>query len=119
MSVQGSNKIYNSFVEDCAHVLCSECLEETDTQLSSGQVRHCPICLLHNNSMAEATLQRGGRVSSMTSVVSDDVEMTDGSPTRVVHGEEDDDHYFRPGGHSTKMEALVKDVKVDLESTKR
>lgn len=102
MPVQGSNKVYNDFVEKCSHVLCLECLD--DAALAKGSEhghKHCPLC----------TVFHGEAV---------DVEMAeDNQETRGDDGELDDAHYFRNGGHSTKMNALISDVKEDFTKTKR
>ncbi|KAH6647230.1 SNF2 family N-terminal domain-containing protein [Truncatella angustata] len=101
MPVLGSNKVYNNFAEKCNHVLCLECLDQTAAAKGSGSGRqHCPLCLVFNK---EAV----------------DIEMTDDSQgSRGDDGELDDAHYFRVGGHSTKMNALISDVEEDLNKTK-
>lgn len=102
MPVLGSNKVYNEFVEKCSHVLCLECLEEAATANGSNFGRkHCPLCKVFHGETA-------------------DVEMVNSSQEpRGDDGELDDAHYFRNGGYSTKMNALITDVKKDLETTKR
>jgi len=116
MPIQGSNRIYNSFIEDCAHVLCSECLEESE-RLSTGNSRqHCPICMAHSNALAVASQTSGSPVVLLDGA--GDVEMPDVQPS-ATNGEEDDDHYFNKDGYSTKMEALIKDVRDDLWASKR
>lgn len=101
MPVLGSNKVYNDFVEKCNHVLCSECLEDTLNKGPSTRRRHCPLCVRFGTETV-------------------DVDMTDGSQEPGSNdGELDDAHYFRIGGFSTKMNALVSDVQQDLDKTKR
>jgi SWI/SNF-related matrix-associated actin-dependent regulator of chromatin subfamily A3 len=109
MPILGSNRIYNNFVEDCAHVLCSECLEETQNRFMGSQRPHCPICLIHSSavpSLPQPTDRNG------------DIQMSD-APVASAKGEEDDDHYFRHDGYSTKMEHLLKDIKEGLHEAKR
>jgi SWI/SNF-related matrix-associated actin-dependent regulator of chromatin subfamily A3 len=59
-------------------------------------VLHCPLCFL------------GGTAAAGAGV---------GSALQRV--EERDEEYFRPQGHSSKMTALIEDVKEDLWRTKR
>ncbi|KAK6084656.1 DNA repair and recombination protein rad5c [Seiridium cupressi] len=101
MPVLGSNKVYNDFVEKCNHILCLECLEEAAAvQGPTNRRKHCPLCRVFNKETV-------------------DVEMTDVSQEpRGDDGELDDAHYFRPGGYSTKMNALISDVQQDLDKTK-
>ncbi|KAL9094080.1 MAG: hypothetical protein Q9165_003750, partial [Trypethelium subeluteriae] len=102
MPTLGSNKIYRTFAEDCAHVLCSECLESSDQDSDLGSsdigdddtISHCPPCATTG---VVAKLKLGAAYQK---------------------SEERDDDYFRSEGYSTKMVALMQDVKQDLANTK-
>lgn len=95
MPVIGSNRIYKMFVEECRHILCSECLEDSSGIIDEAGRRHCPLCV------------RTGTAKRLD------------LPSKDTSEEEDDDLYFQPQGYSSKMQALMKDVQHDLWSTKR
>jgi SWI/SNF-related matrix-associated actin-dependent regulator of chromatin subfamily A3 len=93
--ILGSTKAQNNFVENCNHSLCHECLEDCH------DLRHCPLC------------QRFGTM---------DVDMQDGQDAIVPEDTEGNPHhkdYFNPIGFSTKMNALMLDVKDGLAGSKR
>jgi SWI/SNF-related matrix-associated actin-dependent regulator of chromatin subfamily A3 len=95
MPILGSNKVYRTYAENCAHILCSECLDENE-EISGDtgeEVMRCPLCSL---SGVPFTTTRSGTVA-----------------------EERHDSYLRAEGHSSKMSALVSDIKQDLWTTKR
>ncbi|KAJ5014593.1 DNA repair protein RAD5B [Colletotrichum sp. SAR 10_99] len=71
MPILGSSRLRNEFEEQCAHVFCSECLDQSD--YSAGA---------------------------------------------IPSSKRDDEVYFNATGHSTKMKALIEDVKVNLNETK-
>ncbi|KAK0616473.1 SNF2 family N-terminal domain-containing protein [Immersiella caudata] len=92
--ILGSTKAQNSFVEDCKHSLCHECLEDCQ------DLRHCPLC------------QRFGTM---------DVDVQDGQNAVVAEDPEGNPHhkdYFNAIGFSTKMNALMLDVKDGLAGSK-
>jgi hypothetical protein len=106
MPILGSSWLGSGAGARCAHVLCAECIEESSVLGAGEQTQDCPVCprwLTH--ARAEGRVAAG------------DVAM----PDRPAEGEveDDDDHYFSAEGHSTKMLALVEDVKKDLMTTKR
>ncbi|KAF0328442.1 DNA repair and recombination protein rad5c [Colletotrichum asianum] len=120
MPVLGSSRLRNEFEEQCAHVFCSECLDQStySAGTASPQARHCPVC---ENWMRSARAQRA--LPSGVPVVrvdgpggSGDVEMVD-APAQIG-SKRDDEIYFNATGHSTKMKALIADVQVDLNETK-
>lgn len=81
------------FAEDCGHLLCDDCLDESFTD-------RCPLC------------QRFEKT---------DVHMRD-SDDHGIDGHENLHHksnYFNEKGFSTKVAKLMEDVKVDVQSTKR
>ncbi|KAH8668495.1 SNF2 family N-terminal domain-containing protein [Xylariales sp. PMI_506] len=109
MPVLGTSRSRNDFMEGCPHVLCSDCVENTAAGGASQAAasngggalrRHCPLCVRFGDA------------------VSDDASADDSAPPPRRYAEPSDEHYFRPDGFSTKMEALMKDVKVDLATTK-
>ncbi|KAK0707849.1 SNF2 family N-terminal domain-containing protein [Lasiosphaeris hirsuta] len=82
------------FVEQsCKHSLCSDCLDDC------ADINHCPLC----TRFGDVDMAEGG---------GDD----DGGPhdTSSSHHK----HYFNQSGFSTKMQSLIKDLKVDLEKKK-
>lgn len=112
MPVLGSNRIHNIFVEDCAHVLCSECLEDSTDTVDKVDQRHCPLCV-RTGTTRKVTLPRG---------IHDSVTMEMRSYIETSHRstEQDDVHYFNwDAGYSSKMEALMRDLREGLFSTKR
>ncbi|KAI8213049.1 SNF2 family domain-containing protein [Colletotrichum sp. SAR 10_76] len=120
MPILGSSRLRNEFEEQCAHVFCSECLDQStySAGMASPQKRPCPMC---ENWMRTAKAQR--MLSSGVPVVrvdgpggSGDVEMVD-APTQIT-SKRGDETYFNATGHSTKIRALIEDVKVDLSETK-
>lgn len=82
---------YQRYPEHCNHVLCSECIEESYSDTMKNQLTDCPLCS-----------QRQKRPSLHTQ----------SHYTR-------DEEYFQPQGRSSKMEALMRDVQVDVHTTKR
>lgn len=106
MPILGSSQLGNGFREQCAHVLCSECIEESSTPGAGAQTQHCPVCVRW---LTHARVE--GRVAA------GDVAMPDWPAKEAI--EDDDTYYFNAEGHSTKMRALIEDVKKDLRTTKR
>ncbi|KAK6207682.1 heterokaryon incompatibility protein (SNF2 family domain-containing protein) [Colletotrichum tabaci] len=126
MPILGSSRLRNEAEEQCAHVLCSECLEESDMSAPGGPTRrrHCPVC--ENWMRTAARSQQAAAAPAATSPlirvdgpggVSGDVEMVD-APAAKTSADKDDELYFNHIGYSTKMEALIRDVKEDVWTTK-
>lgn len=98
----------STFVENCAHILCADCLDDHDnskgrdsSREGDSPLRHCPLCRtvgkeLHSASFMDPVDATG------------DVAMENATE---VDGDDTDDAYFNPSGRSTKMDALIKDVK--------
>jgi SWI/SNF-related matrix-associated actin-dependent regulator of chromatin subfamily A3 len=84
--------LFRRYTEHCRHVLCMECLSTSMTSDQESLPSRCPLCqpLWDANS---------------------------GAP-RSNHASQEDT-YFRPNGRSSKMEALMEDVSVDVWNTKR
>lgn len=106
MPILGSSRLGNGFYEQCAHVLCFECIEQSSTLREEGQAQHCPVCV------------RWLRHAMVESGVTTDSGNIAGCPSKDNVGG-DDAYYFNNKGHSTKMKALIEDVKNDLWQTKR
>ena len=90
--ILGSNKVYKSDAQNCAHVLCSECLDDfaQDNVDDCGRRLPCPLCV------------------------------SIGEPTTIAnHGTSNKTDHFQLEGHSSKMEALISDIRQDLFQTKR
>lgn len=95
ISLLNANRAYQRVGGNCAHVLCSDCLEESE-ELNEGagdEVMSCPLCALSGAHVP------GSRQGTRTG--------------------DNDDGYLRPEGHSSKIEALVSDIKEDLWKSKR
>ena len=104
MPFQGSSGYEGMFKNRCAHILCSECIEQSMASGISSQNRGCPICVPHHDLGASKEASDIVNINTSTGIDS-----------------EDNDHayYFNANGHSTKMEALIQDVSKDLWTTKR
>ncbi|ERF69852.1 hypothetical protein EPUS_05394 [Endocarpon pusillum Z07020] len=99
MPILGTNRVYRTYAERCAHVLCLECLDEKAQENGDDEGRlpsQCPLC--DTASVAGIEFQAGGSFAAQ---------------------EGRQDNYFRFGGHSSKMAALIFDVQQDLLRTKR
>jgi hypothetical protein len=108
MPTYGAGSRYKRYTEHCKHVLCSECIDESkpNTQQSVNSTRDgledalpvdCPLCSQSWGSM-EGVTQPQSQYSTHSA---------------------DSDHYFRSSGKSSKMDALIADIREDLISTKR
>ncbi|KAK2034132.1 SNF2 family domain-containing protein [Colletotrichum zoysiae] len=125
MPILGSSRLRNGAEEQCAHVLCSECLDESDMSAPGSRTRHCPVC---ENWMRTAAKSRysptaAGAAAGSPQIRVDgpaasrgDVAMAD-APARTS-ADKDDELYFNQDGYSTKMDALIRDVKEDIWTTK-
>ncbi|KAI0592763.1 SNF2 family N-terminal domain-containing protein [Biscogniauxia sp. FL1348] len=107
MPILGSSRLSNGFRDQCAHVLCSECIEESSLPGAAQQIHHCPVCARWRSTNAQVE----GDMDA-----AEDVAMTDTSAKKSI--EDFDDYYFNPEGHSTKMRALIEDVGKNLWTTK-
>jgi SWI/SNF-related matrix-associated actin-dependent regulator of chromatin subfamily A3 len=98
MPILGTNRVYRSYPERCAHILCLECLDEQieENAVEGGVVLRCPLCNPVDVTQTVANFDYG--------------------TTQQV---EEQDDYFRPHGYSSKVTALVADVQEDLWQTKR
>ncbi|GKT49800.1 DNA repair protein RAD5B [Colletotrichum spaethianum] len=110
MPILGSSRLRNETEEQCAHVLCSECLEESDMSAPGSHTRHCPVCENWMKTTASPSIRVDGPVAS------GDIDMAD-APAKSS-ADKDDELYFNHVGYSTKMEALIRDVKEDVWTTK-
>lgn len=94
MPIFGSNNVYRPYVDNCAHILCSECLEQSADD--SNIALRCPLCAPPGAPMATAELGH-----------------------TPCTGREERDDSFRSNGHSSKMAALMLDVREHLWEHKR
>ncbi|EHK18064.1 uncharacterized protein TRIVIDRAFT_44486, partial [Trichoderma virens Gv29-8] len=104
MPIIGSSGLGDGFYKQCAHVLCSECIEQSNTSSDGEQTQHCPVCIRWLRPMVDS--------DQMT----DDDDMAN-CPSNNKLGD-DDAYYFNDEGHSTKMNALIEDVQRDMWTTK-
>ncbi|KAL2881818.1 hypothetical protein SGCOL_002975 [Colletotrichum sp. CLE4] len=125
MPILGSSRLRNEFEEQCTHVFCSECLEDSDLSsvasvsapVSGSRGRHCPVC---DNWMKSAKTSSAGPTTVPLVRVDRTAVDAGGLPdasAQTTSGADDAD-YFNTVGYSTKMEALIRDVQVDVSTTK-
>lgn len=107
MPILGSSHQGNGFIENCAHVICSECIEESSTRNNGEVLNHCPVCISWR-----VRVQADDGPSAPVQVTMDGISSKN-------MAEDDDDYYFNWEGHSTKMLAVIEDVQKDLYKTKR
>jgi SWI/SNF-related matrix-associated actin-dependent regulator of chromatin subfamily A3 len=91
MPLFGTGSFFSQY-EECRHVLCSECVEESKPQGQETSSQKCPLC----SSLWNASTKNH----------------------RSKHSSQED-MYFRSEGRSSKMEALMMDVMTDIWTTKR
>ncbi|KAF4443952.1 helicase-like transcription factor [Fusarium acutatum] len=107
MPVLGCDLTKRMFDDECSHVLCSKCIEESSISLPENRNR-CPICV---------------RWYKEPSVPRDEVTLGVAERPRkrrkAAVAKDDHESYFNDQGLSTKIETLVEDVQQDLWTTKR
>ncbi|KAF2680196.1 hypothetical protein K458DRAFT_373918 [Lentithecium fluviatile CBS 122367] len=91
MSLLDAGAMYRRFTKHCRHVLCFECIEESNPNTADGAISDCPLC-------SHLWAQQPSRANA-------------------THNSEED-NYFRPHGTSSKVEALMDDVKAGVQSSK-
>ena len=97
LSLLDKDTVHETYMKKCTHVLCSDCKEIAVSQEANNSLAadDCPLCVA-----ADAGAKRANRDSLAPSY-------------------EASENYFRQDGHSSKMNALVEDVKKGLEQSKR
>jgi len=91
ISMLGSDNLPRSYTAKCIHILCSECRYQAG-QPSEKEPSNCPLCVISG---------------------ANDQNLIDTS-SKASHY-----NYLLKEGHSSKMEALIEDVRKDIETTKR
>ncbi|KAF2474164.1 uncharacterized protein BDR25DRAFT_280932 [Lindgomyces ingoldianus] len=97
MPVIGSSSLYRRYTDHCRHVLCLECIEESMPNSQGTVLTGCPLCTSLIGSLASAPSQSQPSTQATNS---------------------DSDSYFRSGGSSSKMVALMNDVQENVWATK-
>ncbi|KAF3076718.1 putative SWI/SNF-related matrix-associated actin-dependent regulator of chromatin [Trichoderma lentiforme] len=106
MPILGSSQLNHRIYEQCAHVLCSDCLEQSNTPNDRGKAQHCPVCI---HRLRHAMIESGAII--------DDDSVPNCRPKDKAGG--GDDYFdFNIEGYSTKMNALIEDVQRDLWKSK-
>lgn len=106
----------------CGHFVCSDCRKDlTDQNETSHTEKPCPLCHVQTRPFQHRKNEPQRRqvvplFEEMEVEDESDREETTDAPD-AVH--EELNEYFEGSGHSTKMEALMEDVIVDLATTKR
>ncbi|KAI1009786.1 hypothetical protein LB504_003156 [Fusarium proliferatum] len=106
MPVLGRDLTKRMFDDDCSHIMCSKCIQESNMGLPETQ-RRCPICIRW---FKKPSFPRDGLTLA-----------EDGRPRKrrkAVAEKDDHESYFNEQGFSTKIRALVEDVRKDLWTTK-
>ncbi|TID18363.1 hypothetical protein E6O75_ATG06439 [Venturia nashicola] len=97
MPVLETNNIYRTDNTHCGHMVCPECLGDGILQSYGSDIpsASCPLCLPGGN-----------------------LHLTGKPRHKTDNGQHCDEPYFRPQGQSSKMDALMSDVRQSLDSTK-
>ncbi|KAJ4122735.1 hypothetical protein NW768_010176 [Fusarium equiseti] len=103
MPVLGHDWSKKMFEDGCSHVLCKQCIEDSNFSESPASQRRCPVCV---------------RWYQAPSASEDDEDSSRKKRKRASATNDDHEHYFNSEGHSTKLRALVEDVQKDLWTTK-
>ncbi|KAF5570891.1 helicase-like transcription factor [Fusarium phyllophilum] len=106
MPILGCDLTKRMFDDECSHILCSKCIEESSTSLPETRNR-CPICVRWYKEPSiprdEGTLGHNERPRKRR---------------KATLSIDDHESYFNEHGISTKIRALVEDVQKDLWTTK-
>ncbi|KAH6968232.1 SNF2 family N-terminal domain-containing protein [Fusarium avenaceum] len=107
MPVLGHNYNKNMFNDNCSHVLCAQCIKESNFNELGGSERRCPVCIRWYREPSSNKDDQDPEDSSKS-----------GKRRRKTALHDDHEHYFNGEGHSVKIRALVEDVSKDLWTTK-
>ncbi|KAG7413529.1 DNA repair protein RAD5A [Fusarium oxysporum f. sp. rapae] len=106
MPVLGCDLTKRMFDDECSHILCSKCIEESSMSLPETRNR-CPVCV---------------RWYKEPSVPRDEVTLGHRERPRkrrkATVARDDHESYFNEHGISTKIRTLVEDVQKDLWTAK-
>lgn len=109
-----SKQAFNT--ESCGHYFCFDCLEDLEEISGPLESMPCPLCSYSHGSIrpqhpdtSEAPAVDGGDAAAA------ETEQPSRQADESSHGSD----YFNEVGVSTKMQALVRDVKQDLGTMKR
>jgi len=91
ISMIDSDNLNRRYATKCIHILCSECLDQAG-QPNEDEPLNCPLCMISGAS---------------------------GSDSSTMTGKAFHESYLLKEGHSSKMDALIEDVRKDIETTKR
>ncbi|UPX12309.1 uncharacterized protein EKO05_0002863 [Ascochyta rabiei] len=91
MPLFGLGSMFQRYEENCRHILCSECLEQSTQGVQDCLPTSCPLCTSLWNSSKHVQRARG---------------------------QSQEDMYFRAEGKSSKVETLMRDVMKDISITK-
>ncbi|KAK7928395.1 hypothetical protein PG985_005393 [Apiospora marii] len=106
----------NDFVESCPHVVCLDCMSDaTSNSNLTDPWRHCPICQRFGATLMNASA--GARRHSMAAAGED--VMTEADEELGPFTDTARPDYFRRQGVSTKLNALMDDLRKDPEGTNR
>ncbi|KAG9503234.1 hypothetical protein J7337_006077 [Fusarium musae] len=107
MPILGCDLTKRMFDDECSHILCSKCIEESSMSLPETRSR-CPICVRWYKEPSipreEETLGHSERPRKRR---------------KATLAIDDHESYFNAQGISTKLRTLVEDVQKDLWTTKR
>lgn len=109
----------NDFAEACPHVVCLDCMSDAASNSNlEDPWRHCPICRRFGTSLTNASAEArrhsitAGREDAVTEADQESGPITDTTQPQVSS-------YFRQQGISTKLNALMEDLRKDPEGTNR
>ncbi|KAM0548185.1 hypothetical protein ACHAPJ_009983 [Fusarium lateritium] len=107
MPVLGLDLSKKMFDDECAHVLCTKCIDESKFAGSETSSGRCPVCV------------RWYKAPPGADDVQESQNTTKSNKRRKKTSVADNhEHYFNDVGHSTKIQAIVEDVRKDLWTTK-
>ncbi|KAG5759788.1 hypothetical protein H9Q72_012079 [Fusarium xylarioides] len=106
MPILGCDLTKGMFDDECSHILCSKCIEESSMSLLETRNR-CPICVRWYK---EPSAPRDEGTSGHNE--------RPRKRRKATVARDDHESYFNEQGLSTKIETLVEDVQKDLWTTK-
>lgn len=105
----------NKHYPNCGHFLCSDCRDDYNEAVDID--RTCPLCRVETQTHSHHGISAVQEAHVVPLFQIED----DSQPAAEIHAHIDiqAETYFNQTGHSTKVMALMQDVKVNLYTTKR